>query len=144
MIYGCGQTVEEATIDHDRHLLAVLSRAREVNMKFNKKFRFGLKEVKYMGHLLTNQGLKPDPEKVMALKEMPKPVDKAGITRFLGFVNYMSKFAPELANVAEPLRRLTDKDVPWTWDSIHDGAFNNIVQSVCSVPILENLIQMMK
>ena len=47
-----------------------------------------LNQVPCIGHLLTNQGLKPDPEKVKAAIEMPKPKDIAGVRRFIGFVNY--------------------------------------------------------
>ena len=64
-----------------------------------------------MGHLITGDGLKPDHAKVKAVKEMPKPTDLAGIQRFLGFVNYLSKFLPHLSEVCEPLRQLTKKEV---------------------------------
>lgn len=72
-------------------------------------------EVRFVGHLITKDDLKPDPEKVKAVNEMPKPTDVAGVRRFLGFVNYPSKFLPSLSDICEPLRKLTVKDTVWNW-----------------------------
>ena len=63
-----------------------------------------------MGHLFTNNGLKIDPDKARAVQEMTPPTDTKGVQRLNGFVNYLSKFLPQLADVMEPLRRLTRKD----------------------------------
>lgn len=62
LITGQGETREEALQDHDHNLIALLKRAREVNLKLNpKKLKFRLPEVPYIGHLLTSSGVKPDP-----------------------------------------------------------------------------------
>ena len=108
---GSGTTDNDAVKDHDRNLKALLQRARESNLKLNKKkLKLRLHEVPYMGHLLTADGLKPDEEKIKAVKDMPRPASKQDVQKFLGFVNYLSKFAPHLSDVCEPLRRLLDKD----------------------------------
>ena len=60
-----------------------------------------------MGHVLTAEGLQPDPEKVKAIKEMPTPPDKQSIQRLLGMTNYQQKFAPRLSEITTPLRELT-------------------------------------
>ena len=70
-----------------------------------------------MGHLLTNQGLKPDPAKVEAITKFPKPQDVEGVQHLNGFVNYLAKFLPKLSEVMEPIRRLTRKNAPWNWTS---------------------------
>ena len=67
-------------------------------------------EVKFIGHLITNKGLKMDPEKVCTVLEMPKPTDVSGVRRLVGFVTYLSKFLPKLSDICEPLRKLTLKD----------------------------------
>ena len=60
--------------DHDCNLVALLERAREVNLKLNpKKLKLRLSEVPFIGHLLTSTGVKPDPEKVRAVQELPVP-----------------------------------------------------------------------
>lgn len=56
-----------------------------------------------MGHLLTNEGIKIDPDKVTAIQNMPKPTDIAGVQRLNGFVNYVARFLPRLAEVMEPI-----------------------------------------
>ncbi|KAJ8409988.1 hypothetical protein AAFF_G00210290 [Aldrovandia affinis] len=67
LVYGSGETTEEAVKDHDNNISALLQRAREVNLKLNKwKLRLKLPSVTYMGHLLTTEGLRPDPEKLFA------------------------------------------------------------------------------
>ena len=74
IVYGCGETMDSAIHDHDRNLTAVLQRAREVGLKLNKdKFKLRQTEVKYMGSILTAEGLHPDPEKVSAITNMKRP-----------------------------------------------------------------------
>ena len=129
--------------DHDRNLVALLERAREVNLKLNaKKLKLRLSEVPFIGHLLTSTGVKPDPEKVRAVQEMPVPDGRTSaekvkaVQRFLGFVNYLAKFVPHLAGECEPLRQLTDKDAEWVWEEHHQHALNRAKQLVADYPVL--------
>ena len=63
LLYGEGDTYEEASRDHDAKLHKLMMRCREENAKLNKdKMKLRLDQVPYVGHLLTSQGLKPDPE----------------------------------------------------------------------------------
>lgn len=76
LVYGEGDDMETATSDHDKNLRIVPERARERNLTLNKdKVRLRLTEVPYIGHLLTADGLKPDPKKIEAILMMPKPTD---------------------------------------------------------------------
>eukprot|EP00057_Strongylocentrotus_purpuratus_P027755 XP_011682229.1 PREDICTED: uncharacterized protein K02A2.6-like [Strongylocentrotus purpuratus] len=137
LVYGEGETVTEAEIDHDTKLRAVMQRCREKNLKLNKqKLKFKMKEVSFMGHLITEEGLKPDPAKIKAVRDMQNPSDAAGVQRFLGFVNYLSKFLPNLSEMCEPLRSLTKKDVEWCWLDVHDNAIKRIKKAVTSEPVL--------
>ncbi len=116
LIVGCGDTEEEAIRDHDANLTALMDRCREVKLRLSlKKLQFRVKEVRCHGHVLSAEGLKADPDKVRAVLDMPNPTDTKGVLRFVGFVNYLSKFMPRLSEVCEPLRRLLDKDVQWHW-----------------------------
>ena len=73
LVYGSGDTVENAAADHDQNLIGVLERARNCNLKINKqKLKLRQTEVSYMGHLLTSEGLCPDPRKIQAVTDMPK------------------------------------------------------------------------
>lgn len=98
LVIGYGDTQEEAERNHDENLKALLNRAREINLKMNsKKMNLRKTEVKFMGHVITKDGLKPDPEKITAVENMPKPTSKQELMSLLGFVNYLAKFLPKLA-----------------------------------------------
>ena len=137
LVFGCGDTVEEATMDHDRNLEALLQRARDKNLKFNRaKLCLRCPSVSYMGHTLSAAGLSADKSKVEAILSMNRPTDVASVQRLLGFVNYLARFMPHLSDVCEPLRRLTDRDSSWDWQSSQELAFQNIKQLVTEAPVL--------
>ena len=138
IIYGSGETEEEATKDHDRNLRAFLTRCRETGIKLNqKKLQLRAKDVQYMGHVITDKGLQADPEKSEAIQKMPKPEDVKAVRRFCGFVNYLARFLPKLSDVLEPLRQLTHQNVPWVWTHEHDKAFDQVKQMVTTTPLLK-------
>ena len=64
-------------------------------------------EVKFMGHVISKDGLKLDPDKATAIKNMPKPTSKSEVLTLLWFVNYLSKFLPKPSDLSAPLRELT-------------------------------------
>ncbi|RUM46313.1 MAG: hypothetical protein DSY80_02390 [Desulfocapsa sp.] len=137
IIYGSGDTQEEAIGVHDRALRALLNRCREKGLKLNeKKMRLKLQEVTYMGHRLTTEGLRPDPEKVVAVKDMERPKDIAGVQRLIGVVTYLAKFLPNLSTVCEPLRRLTDKEAVFDWLPHHEEAFVKVKDLITQAPVL--------
>ena len=89
---------EEAIADHERMLRALIDRCQKRELVLNKdKLRLRQKEVRFIGHLVTSEG------SVKAVE------DVAGGRRFLGFLNYLSKFLPSLSDLCEPLRKLTLK-----------------------------------
>ena len=99
LVYGVGKDVKEATEDLDRHLKALLQRCRERGMALNKdKLKLRRQEVAFMGHLFTDKGLKIDPDKARAVQEMTPPTDTEGVQRLNGFINYLSKYLPQLAD----------------------------------------------
>ena len=137
LIFGVGATETEANEDHDRKLLNLLERCTEQGVALNKdKVKLRLKEVTYMGHVFTNKGLKIDPQKVKSVQEMPRPSDTEAVHRLNGFVNYLAKFLPRLAETMEPIRRLTHKDVEWVWGDEQESAFEEIKRLVTNAPVL--------
>ena len=106
VIFGPGETTEEATASYDVAFKALLHRCRERGLKLNKKkLRFKLSKVAYMGHILGSEGLQADLEKIQAIQNMPRPTGIHGVQRLIGGVTYLSKFLPRLSTVCEPLRR---------------------------------------
>ena len=82
------------------------------------------------------QGCKPSDTKVKAITEMPKPTTLKDLQTFLGMVQYLSKFFPRIAEIAEPLRDLTKKHAPYAWGPEHNQAFNNIKKEIVQAPII--------
>jgi hypothetical protein len=80
-------------LEHDARLEALLKRSREIILKFNKeKCKICVDEVTYLGHVFNKDGMKPDCEKIRAIKDMSPPSNRKSLQRFLGIINYLSKF----------------------------------------------------
>ena len=137
LVYGKGDTDEEAMADHDKKLKKLLQRCRERGIRLNPdKLKLRKNSLCFLGHEITRDGLRPDPEKVRAITEMPTPTDVAAIQRLGGFVNYLSKFLPKISDIMAPLRNLTKANVPWTWSVTHEAAFQKVKKTVSEAAIL--------
>ena len=98
LVYG--RTQEE----HDERLSEVLSNLQEAGLTLNKdKCKFSQTRVSFLGHIVDDCGVRPDPDKILAIQNIPPPTNVREVRRFLGTVNQMSKFAPNLAEVTKPL-----------------------------------------
>ena len=138
LVMGYGENEDEANQNHDENLIRLLEQARKANLRLNSsKMNLRKSEVKFMGHLITNDGLKPDPEKVKAVQEMPRPTSKKELLSLLGFVNYLSKFLPRLSEVAQPLREMTAKEAKFIWSPQHETAFQEVRELVVKHPVLK-------
>ena len=137
LVYGCGDTEEEYIKDHDANLKALLKRARETNLKLDrKKLKLRLSEVVYMGHRLTAKGVQLDPAKVKAIVEMPSPQNKKAVEHLLGCVTCLPRFLPQLAEMARPIRQLTEKNVEFMWQTQQASALERVEKCVTDAPIL--------
>ena len=122
--------------DHDRNL-SFLQRCDECGVHLNSyKLQLRMKEVRFIGHVATCEGLRPDPSKVRAIREMPPPENVAGVQRILGMSQYLSKFLPRLSDITKPLRDLTRQDAEWIWDEPQQSAFECLKQAVSAMPVL--------
>ena len=70
-------------------------------------------QIRYVGHVLSGKGLKADPEKIRAVQDMNQPQSVRRLMTFLGFIQYLGKFMPNMADISAPLRKLTQRDVEW-------------------------------
>ena len=97
VIYGVGETEEEATHDHNKKLKQFLQRFTDRSVKQNKKkLKLKCEEITYLGHLITKDGLKPDPEKIQAVQQIPKPTNVKAVRRFCGSVSTICpSFCPD-------------------------------------------------
>ena len=137
LAYGEGNDSDEVQKDHDRRFIALMERCHKLNIKLNAaKLQFKLKELKFMGTIISDQGMKMDLDKVAAITQMQPPENKAALLRFIGMVNYLSPFCANPSSVIQPLRMLTQESVPFIWSKVQDGAFNKAKQLISSVPVL--------
>lgn len=126
-----GKTKEE----HDRNLRAMLNRTRQRGLKLNpEKCHICVTEVSFFGHKLTAEGLKPDPHKVKAVRDMKPPENAAELETILGMVNYLARFAPNLAEMSAPLRQLLRQDAQFKWNQAHEQAFQKIKDTLTAEP----------
>ena len=137
VIFGRGDTYPEAERDHDCNLEAFLNRARERNLRLNPdKFRYKVPELKWMGHILSSDGLKPDPAKMAAIREYPTPSDVSSLKRFLGMVSFLSRYIPNVSQILAPLRQLTQTHIDWFWSPQCENAFTTIQRLLTTAPVL--------
>lgn len=124
--------------EHDQCLKKVLDRAREYNLKFGAgKCEIRKSEVTYVGHRLTSEGLKPDPEKIRAIEKMAKPTFTKDLQTFMGFIQYLSKFMPNMSTVSAPLRTLLEKNIVWHWNEQQKTSFQKLKTMATNTPILQ-------
>jgi len=95
------------------------------------------KEVAYLGHIISENGVKPDPNKIKAITNFPIPRNPKNIKQFLGLVGYYRRFIPQFSKIAKPLTDLLKKDRPFKWEASHTKVFNILRESLCTEPILQ-------
>ena len=138
LITGQGDTMEDADKDHDANLVRLLQRCREKNIRLNKaKFDFKCQQVTFIGHLLSSEGVKPDPREIDAIVNTDTPVDVQGVQRLIGMVKYLSKFLSNLSELCQPLRKLTYKDAEWQCTQERQHAFKSLKAAVTQAPVLK-------
>ena len=125
-------------LDHnDRILRAVIERAIEYNLRLNyDKCKIRKTSVPYVGHIISAEGIRPDPEKIRAVCDMPPPNSKEAIRRFLGLVQYLSKFIPNMSQIDAPLRVLLKSDVEFQWDHAQQKSFEKLKTACTTTPVL--------
>ncbi|KAK7106746.1 hypothetical protein V1264_017967 [Littorina saxatilis] len=125
------------TKEHDKRLKKVMEKAKSYGLTFNdSKCEFHKSEISYVGHILSGEGLKADPEKIRAVQKMSSPQNKKELMTFLGFIQYLGKFLPNLADVSKPLRKLTEKDAVWKWTKTEEESFKKLKKLVTEAPVL--------
>ena len=131
LVYG--STREE----HDTRLRDVLNRLQTAGMTLNEsKCQFAKTSLTFLGHVIGKSGISPDPDKVKAIKEFPPPTNIGDVRRYLGMVNHLAKFVPNLAETTQPLRELLVKNRLWTWTEKQQRAFNKTKELLTLSPIL--------
>ncbi len=145
--------------EHERRLLNVLSRLKEYGLKLSlEKCKFCQTSIRYLGHIVSEQGVETDPEKIQALKTWPSPKNLKELRSFLGFSGYYRRFIKDFSRVVKPLNDLTsgypplrkggkktDKKGPYyhpkepfgdRWTPLCEEAFQSVIEKLTTAPVL--------
>ncbi|GFX09061.1 retrovirus-related Pol polyprotein from transposon 297 [Trichonephila clavipes] len=123
--------------DHLIRLRLVLKCLQEAGLKLNsKKCLFAAQEVKILGHLVSSNGVRPDPDKIKAVRNFPTPKNIHDIRSFLGLCSYFRRFIKGLCYLAEPLQSLLKSGVEFHWGPEEVEAFHSLKKALTSDPVL--------
>ena len=123
--------------EHLVHLSKVMGRLRSANLKLKlTKCHFVRPRVEYLGHVISSEGLSPNPKQVAAVTNYPQPQSLTQVRQFLGLTSYYRRFIGQFAKIAAPLHNLTRKDVSWKWNEECQQAFECLKQKLVQAPIL--------
>jgi len=121
LVYGNDRTT------HDTNLQKVLQILKQRGIVLNKeKCEIGKTTVTFLGHIISKNNIKPSFDRVEALKTCREPTNLMELQGFLGLLNYVSRFLPNVSTLTEPLRELTHKGIPFKWGSRQRTAFNEV------------------
>ena len=125
--------------EHLAHLEQVFDRLREANLKLHpSKCHFAVKQLNFLGHIISRNGVEVDPEKTKAMSEFPTPKSQTQVRRFLGMANYYRRFIKDYSKIATPLYALLkstcNKKLQWTEEC--EQAFQTLKAMLLSTPVL--------
>ena len=124
--------------EHLQHLEEIFERLRKAGLKLKlQKCSFFKKHIQYLGHLISDEGIQPLPEKLESIRNMPTPTSAKQVKQFLGLVGYYRKFVPCFADIARPLTKLTKKNEPYNWTTECDKCFHMLKNYLQEAPILK-------
>ena len=136
--------------EHIKRLNAVFSRLHEHGLKLKaSKCEFFKSSVKYLGHVVSENGVETDPDKLKALSDWPVPNNVKKLRSFLGFAGYYRRFIKDYAKIAKPLNDLLighpthkqsnskrKRSVPWQWGETQQKAFDTLKLMLSTPPVL--------
>jgi hypothetical protein len=112
--------------EHDQRLDTVLDRLSRRGIRLQReKCLFSTSEVEYLGHVISEKGLRPMESKYRAIKDAPQPQNLTQLKSYLGLLNYYSRFLPNISTTLQPLYKLFQKSQPWIWTKEQQEAFVN-------------------
>ena len=124
--------------EHNKRLEEVLLRLREANLKLQPdKCEFLRKEVNYLGHIISEDGIAPDPGKLQAIKDFPEPRKVKDIQSFIGLAGYYRKFISDFSKIAKPMTKLTKKTEKFVWTTEQQIAFDTLKEKLMTAPVLQ-------
>ena len=128
-----GRSFEE----HMKNLQLVFERLKEAGLKLQpKKCHFLRHKVTFLGHIVSSEGISPDPLKTSKVREWPTPITVQETQQFLGLASYYRRFIKNFAEIAKPLYQLTEKKTSFLWTAQCEDAFLSLKNHLTSAPTL--------
>ena len=123
--------------EHRQHLEEIFVRLCKFGLKMkHEKCSFFKKQIQYLGHLVSEKGFEPLPEKLESIRKMPAPRTAKEVKQFLGLIGYYRKFVPHFVDISRPLTKLTHHNVVFEWTDQCAKAFNHLRKLLMEYPIL--------
>lgn len=123
--------------EHVERVEEVLRRFRNAGLKLQpKKCHFFQKQVEYLGHVISHEGIATSPKKTEAVTAWPTPRTLKQVRSFLGFCSYYRRYVKNFATIAKPLYHLTEKKVKFVWSTECENAFIKLKEVLTTPPIL--------
>ena len=123
--------------EHLEHLEEIFVRLSKFGLKMKReKCSFFKKHIQYLGHLVSERGFEPLPEKLESIRKMPVPRTAKEVKQFLGLIGYYRKFVPHFADISRPLTKLTRHNLVFEWTEQCSKAFNHLRELLMEYPIL--------
>lgn len=134
-IIACANSLEELADIVDN----IFYVAKQNNVKFNPdKIQYFVKEVNYLGMKFNSFGIKPDQNRVLAIKNLQAPRNRTELQSIIGMINFLRPFICNLSELLVPFRNLLKKDVIFSWDKNHDAQLDKIKDIICNLSLLSN------
>jgi len=138
VVYLDDTNVFSKTFDeHLKHLKIVFQRIRDAGLKLNiEKCNFWMKSLPFLGHIICEKGIAPDPTKIETVQKIQPPKNTTKLRSFLGLVGYYRQFIKNFSAIAQPLNQLLHKDEPYYWGSKQQQAFEKLKEKLVTAPVL--------
>jgi hypothetical protein len=123
--------------EHEKHLRIILQRLQDHQLyaKFSKCV-FWLKEVPFLGHVISAEGIAVDPSKVQEVLDWKSPKSITQTCSFLGLAGYYRRFIPNFSKIAKPMTKLLEKDAKFKWSEECEEAFLTLKKLLTTAPVL--------
>jgi hypothetical protein len=123
--------------EHTKHLHIVLWRLWDHHLYAKlSKCHFWLREIKFLGHTISQDGISVDPEKVQEVMDWKPPTTMRQIRSFLGLAGYYRHFIPDFSRIAKPMTELLKKGVKFEWSQKYEDAFHALRKHLTTAPVL--------
>lgn len=123
--------------EHLAHITAVLQRLQDAGLKIKlSKCNFAAQSIRYLGFIVDREGVRPDPDKVQAITDLPAPRTLSELRSFLGMMGFFRHFIDKFASIAAPLFLLQRKNVAYVWSAACQRAFEQLKAALVAAPCL--------